>query len=94
MRASPAAGLSEYKSKAPHTASVRNAAGQYISALPLLPGFMLAQGRLPELVGQTRGSNALTPTTEIHEPCACIQCGMFMRRWWVVPLLGKVVVGC
>ena len=61
VRASPAAGLSGYKSKAPHTASIRDAVG-----LGLEHHFsqccMPAQGRLLGLVGETGGSNVPTPT--------------------------------
>ena len=61
VRASPAAELSGHKSKAPHTASVRDAVGLGLEC-HFSQCSTPAQGRLLGLVGQTRGSNVPTPT--------------------------------
>ena len=87
-----------YKSKAPHTASVRDAVG-----LSLLPVSMPAQGRLLGLVGQTRGSHVPTPTTDYmthmtqrHVYIVASLRGMLHKggEKCEVALLGKTTVGC
>ena len=60
----PCSSVERCKSKAPHTASVRDTIGLGYA----LSVFMPVQGTLLGLVGQTRGSNAPTSTTECMTP--------------------------
>ena len=59
---------------------------------------MPSLSRLLDWVGQTRGYNVPSPTTQVHDQNTCVQCGMFVRLIvrveWEVTLLGKVMVGC